>query len=43
MVGGVVRRPVAPVAPRRWAYTHMDEITTSRNDYDQRPVTSDAG
>jgi DNA-binding HxlR family transcriptional regulator len=28
---------------RRWAYTHMDEITTARDDYDRRPVTSDAG
>jgi DNA-binding HxlR family transcriptional regulator len=23
---------------RRWAYTHMDEITAARDTYDQRPV-----
>jgi DNA-binding HxlR family transcriptional regulator len=27
---------------RRWAYTHMDEITTSRANYDQQPVANDA-
>jgi DNA-binding HxlR family transcriptional regulator len=28
---------------RRWAYTHMDEITASRDSYDRQPVVADAG
>ncbi len=28
---------------RKWAYTHMDEITMARDSYDRQPVPSDAG
>lgn len=27
---------------RRWAYTHVDEITASRDDYDQQSLANDA-
>ena len=28
---------------RRWAYTHMDEITASRDNYDQQPAANVTG
>jgi DNA-binding HxlR family transcriptional regulator len=28
---------------RQWAYTHMDEITASRETYDHQPIANDAG